>query len=260
MITKILTLTKNKKDNKIGKEYVFTGKEAVLYLCQGIIVLGIISALFYQSILAFFVLLPLLYFYMREKQKDLCGRRKKELSKQFRELIMAVASNLQAGYCVENAFCEAYPDMIMLYGREGLIVKELHRMIQKLHNNEALEDILQDFAVRSDVEDIREFAEVFRIVRRSGGDIRNIITNTANIIGEKIQVRQDMEIVISDKKFEQRIMSILPFLMILYISLTSKGYFDSLYHNLCGVLIMTGCLIAYYASNRLAKHILTVAI
>lgn len=46
---------------------------------------------------------------------------------------------------------------------------------------------------------------------------------------------------IAGKKLEQLVMSMVPGVMILYM-LISSGFLDVLYHNLPGVLVMTGCL------------------
>ena len=61
--------------------------------------------------------------------------------------------------------------------------------------------------------DIRDFAEIFQIAKRGGGDLRGIITNTADIIGDKQEIRREIEMVVSEKRFEQQIMRFIPFLL-----------------------------------------------
>ena len=82
---------------------------------------------------------------------------------------------------------------------------------------------------------------------------------TANLIGERIAGQQEVQVIISGKILEQRIMNMMPFLLICYIELGNKGFFDALYHNLSGIIIMTGCLVVYLAafiwSKRLCKKI-----
>ena len=61
------------------------------------------------------------------------------------------------------------------------------------------------------------------------------------------------------KMMEQTIMKIVPFAIVLYIGFSNKGYFDSLYGNLNGVMIMSGCLaiyvFAYFLGDRIPGKI-----
>lgn len=249
----------NKKEMINYKTYSFSLSELVRFLFEGCGILGLVSFLFYDSFLPFLIfILPFLYFYLDKKQKILCKKRKQTLNYQFREAVLAVSSHLQAGFSVENAFSEAYRDINMLYGRDSLMARELAWLLYKLDNNEQLEQGLAELAKRSDSEDIREFAEVFSIAKRGGGDIRSIIARTAAIIGDKMEVAREIETIMSEKRLEQKLMQCMPFFLIGYLSLTSKGFFDSLYHNLFGGLLMTGCLAAYVFACCVAEKILTV--
>ena len=52
------------------------------------------------------------------------------------------------------------------------------------------------------------------------------------------------------------IMELMPFGILFYVNMGNPGYFDSLYHNLTGIAIRTGCLAVYLASFFLGKYIL----
>lgn len=247
------------KEKTDYKSYCFSAAQLIRFVLEGCAVLWIVSFLFYDSILPFFLfLLPFLYVYLTKKQKELCKQRKEMMNVQFREAILAVSSHLQAGFSVENAFHEAYRDIRVLYGRDSLMAGELEQLLRRLDNNEQLEQLLSELAARSGLEDISEFAEVFAIARRGGGDIRGVIAKTAKMIGDKIEVRREIETMMSEKKLEQRIMKGMPLFMIGYLSITSKGYFDSLYHKTFGVLLMTGCILVYLFACFLIERILSV--
>lgn len=55
-------------------------------------------------------------------------------------------------------------------------------------------------------------------------------------------------------------MNVMPFAVLAYVDASNKGYFDSLYHNLTGVVIMTVCLIVYLAAYFLSGWILDKAL
>lgn len=265
---KIIASQKNKV--KIGRGrhppmmdysvYYFTGKETVFYMTLEAMFTGIMAYLFYDSVFAFFLLIPFAVLSLKNKKEQLCQKRKQQLEMEFRDVILSVSSNLQAGYSIENAFQEAYKELILLYGRGSLMAYELSLLLRKLANNEQLEDALLNLAKRSGVQDIRDFADIFQIAKRGGGNMRAVIANTAEIIGDKQAVRLEIDTVMSEKKLEQTIMRYIPFLIIFYISITSKGYFESLYHNVTGWLIMTAALAVYGLACKLSDRILNIEV
>lgn len=183
--------------------------------------------------------------FMRWKRKVFKKKRQWELTLGFKEVVETVAGNLQAGNSVENAFRHAYGDLRPLYGEEADIIKELMAIGRGLDSNLVLESLLLDLGKRSEVSDIMDFADIFSAAKRTGGNLREIISDTAQTISEKIDMKRELRILISEKQFEQKIMSVIPFFILTYIGLTSPGYFDALYGNISGIGIMTGCLIAY---------------
>ncbi len=225
---------------------------------KGMAVLALIAYVFYRSSVAFFLMLPLLLLYIVVERRRMAEKRKKDLMLQFRELMHAIIAGLQAGYSIENAFLHAYDDMRLLYGRNAQISRELQLINRELKNNVNLEDVLDDWAKRSHVQDITDFAEVFRIAKRSGGDLPGILHNAADLIGERIEVEREITTLIASKKMEQSIMNLVPFGIILYIDASSPGFFDPLYHNAFGIALMTVLLAVYAAAYLLARKILKI--
>ena len=240
--------------------YPFSGKEWLLYTAEGILLMGVISYFFYQSVWACLLLAPALPFFLKWKKKELAKKRRQELSIQFKDAVLSVSANQKAGYSVENAFREAYQDMAMLYGRESYICKELHYIAKGLENNMVLEKLLYGLGVRSHVPDILQFADVFLIAKRTGGNMTEILSETADSIEQKSVVDKEIQVILSSKKMEQKIMNVIPFFIIFYISITSRGFFDVLYHNLIGIVIMTFCLILYLAAFMISQKIVAIEV
>lgn len=241
-------------------EYHFNTKEKVLYFLEGIALIAMIGYFFYQSWTACLCLCPLLVLFLREKKKELIKKRGQELSVQFKDLLLTVSTNLKAGYSVENAFKGSYRDLQMLYGAERPICQEVKHIINGLENNVVLEKLLYSLGQRSHEPDIMQFADVFMIAKRSGGNMTDILVKTAGVIEQKIETDKEIQLMISAKKMEQKIMNMVPFLIIFYVGTTSRGFFDVLYHNLIGVIIMTVCLIFYGAAYLLSKRIVEIEV
>lgn len=225
-----------------------------VFFCIGIT--GILAFFFYRSILAMFPLAAVGYYVFRGIGRDKAEKAREELSMQFRECILAVATSLQAGYSVENAFLECRQDMALMYGEDALICRELNIIKRGLNINISLEELMMDLSARSGCDDIAQFAQIFALARRNGGNMAEIIKSSANQIGKRIELRQEVQMLLGGKKMELTIMKIMPFGILFYINMGNPGYFDSLYHNLTGIAIMTGCLLAYMGANLLGEYVM----
>lgn len=241
-------------------EYHFSLKEGALAVLEGMFVVAMIGYFFYRSWLACLFLLPVFVLFMRERKRELAKKRRQELSLQFKDLVLALLTNVKAGYSIENALRESYRDIELLYGADSPICLEVRHMVRGLENNVILEKLLFDLGVRSRLPDIMQFADVFLIAKRSGGNLTEILEKTAGVIEQKTETDKEIQLMVSAKKMEQKIMNMVPFLIIFYIGTTSRGFFDVLYHNLVGVAVMTACLLFYGAAYLLSRRIVEIEV
>lgn len=255
-----------KKQKSLGRnQYGFSSKntevcELLKDMVVGLAILLCISYFFYHSFIPVILLSPLLIVYRKLCEIERERLRRQKLSLQFKDGILAVSAALKAGYSIENAFHEAYKDLCHLYKPEDEILQEFLYINRQLANNMVLESLLLDFAKRSRVEEIKDFAEVFSIAKRSGGNLNKIIEHTALLIGEKIQVKRDIQTILAARKFEQKVMNVVPLFILFYIDVTSPGFFKPMYGNPGGICIMTICLIVYFAAFLLSGKIVAIKI
>ena len=126
--------------------------------------------------------------------------------------------------------------------------------------NRPVEQLLMEFGARSGLEDVDHFAQVFAAARRSGGELVGIIHYTAGIIRDKVQVQEEIHTITASKVFEQKIMNSIPFLIVLYIDLTSPGFFRVMYETYMGRVVMTVCLAVYLGALILSKKVLEIEV
>lgn len=241
-------------------EYHFSPREGMLAFLEGGFLVGMIGYFFYRSWIACLFLFPVFVLFIRERKRQLAKKRRQELSLQFKDLVLALAANVKAGYSIENAMRESCRDVELLYGADSPICLEVRHILRGLENNMVLERLLYDLGVRSRLTDIMQFADVFLIAKRSGGNLTEILEKTAGVIGQKIETDKEIQLMIGAKKMEQKIMNLVPFLIIFYIGTTSRGFFDVLYHNLVGAAVMTVCLLFYGAAYLLSKRIVEIEV
>ena len=191
---------------------------------------------FYHSIWAMIPLSAVGIYVFLQMRNDKAEKEREELTVEFRECILAVATSLQAGYSVENAFLDCKQDMILMFGEDMPISRELLIVRRGLAINIPLEELLSNLAYRSRCDDIAQFAQIFALAKRNGGNMAEIIRSSANQIGKRIELKQEVQMRVSGKKMELTIMQLMPFAILFYVNVGSPGYFDSLYHNLTGII------------------------
>ncbi len=235
-------------------------KKRILFLLEGVGVLFVISWVFYSSFAAVILLSPLtvpIYLRSTERQEE---KRKRELVSGFKECMNSLLTALKAGYSCENAFRAAKEEMKIFFGSRSEIVKELEKIAGGLDSNVSLEELLWRFAEESGSDEIRDFAEIFVIARKSGGNMPEILQRTISQIQNRMDVEREIGVLVSSKRLEQTIMDVVPFGIIAYIGLTSRGFFDVLYHNPAGILVMTACLSAYLFAFALSEKIVAIKV
>ena len=141
-----------------------------------------------------------------------------------------------------------------------MITEEFLYICGQLRLHKPVEALLLELSERSGIEDIRNFTEVFSIAKRSGGELCSIIDHTVTVIREKLSVMEEINNLTAARRFEQRIMNFMPFGIILYVELSSSGFFDVMYQTLLGRCIMTVCLAAYIGACVLSERIMDIRV
>lgn len=235
--------------------YHFTKKEALKYLVQSLLLCAAVDYLFYKNVWVLVFMLPVPALYLKWKKRQLIRERKKKLNYQFKDALNSLSVAVQAGYSVENAVSACARDLERLYEKNDDIMEEFHYIESQQRVSVPVEELFLDFGERSQVEDIENFAAVFYTAKRTGGDMDKVIQKVARMLGDKIDVKKEIEATLAAKKSEQMIMSLMPAGIILYLQVTSPGFLSVLYGNPFGICAMTVCLgiygLAYWMGRRI---------
>lgn len=172
----------------------------------------------------------------------------------FREWILLLSSSLSAGYSVENAMGQSYRELRMLFPEGGIMTEELRDMLAKAENNERPEALLMEFAARHPSEEVKSFTEVFCTARVSGGSLNAVIQSTAAQMAEIMDTRREIRTILASKIYEQKIMTVMPAAVILYVRIGSGEFLQRLYHEPAGILVATLCLGIYLGAYLLGKR------
>lgn len=213
-------------------------------LVCGIIFL-LIGYLFYHNWLIGLVLAAAAWFTPKLLRRHLLERRRSALSSHFKQALYSLSSSLAAGRSVENGFREAAQDLRMLYpDGDNDMIRELHIITTRLDYGQPIEEALQDFSNRAANEDIANFADVFITCKRTGGDLVEVVRKTSSVIGEKLDIQQDIAVMISQKKFESNALIGTPFIFLIFLNFAAGDFMKPMYGNPLGIIVSTLCLAA----------------
>ena len=193
------------------------------------------------------------------RRDSVIKKRKKELTHQFRDMLESLTTSLGAGKNVNDSFMSVYEDLKVQYDEDAFILKELEVIISGIHNNVAIEDILDDFGRRSGSEDIKSFADVFRVSYSKGVNVKDIIRNTHGILSDKMEIAEDIETVVTSNKTEQNIMIVMPIALVGMIKLMSPD-FAANFATSSGVISTTVGIVMFVAAYFIGKAILNIKI
>jgi tight adherence protein B len=216
--------------------YIFFRTAAVSFAAG--ITAGLISVRIYRN-------------YLREKRKN-------NLLLQFKDLMESLTSSYSAGKNTYEAFRDSVADMKNIYGDDADIVKEVETIMFGLQNNYKIESLMLDFAVRSGLEDIRSFADVFEVCNRQGGDINRVVRESRAMISEKIEVEQEIRTQLNGGKNELNILIAMPLVIVMMMSADSSMSIAS--NTPVNVIIKCVCLMIFVSAYVLGRRIINIKV
>ena len=170
-------------------------------------------------------------------------KRQKELLLQFKDLLESLTSSYSAGQNTVAAFADAEVDMTSIYGETADIVAEIKLIRSGMMNNHIIEELLTNFAQRSGLEDVESFANVFEISNRMGSDLKRVISDSREIINDKIEIEMEIETMLTSNKNDLNIMMVMP--LVIVMSMSSLGTSTIASNTPLNLVIKIGCIIMF---------------
>lgn len=221
---------------------------------QGLLLIALFAWLFYDSALAVLPLLLFLPFWLYEKRAQRREKAEEQFKKMFREWILLLSSSLSAGYSIEHAFGESFRELQLMFPKGGVMMDELRTMLMKSKNNQRPEELLTELAQRHPTQEVVSFAEVFCAARKSGGSLTAIIKSTSEKMAQVMDTKREIRTMLAAKVYEQKIMTLMPAAVLLYLRVCSAEFLNGLYHNMAGIIVMSVCLGIYFSAYLLGKR------
>ncbi len=242
-------------------EYKISLKEYVKYYACTSILGFVIGYIFFESTQAIllFCLLPILG--KKVYKNYLIEKRIEALNLQLKDFFYTISSYISTGNSMNYALDMTLIQLSDMYKTDDYIIKDLKWIVNAIEETNTNADIaLKEWAKRTTLDDLRDFAEVYSICRLTGGDMTKVINQTSQMLIEKISISKEIKLLASQKRFEGRIMIAMPFMIILFIKTFSTGYLDVMYETVTGRLFMVCGLIAILFASVWSRKITNIEV
>lgn len=223
--------------------YQLTPREKISAILMLALPAFVVGYIFYKSFVLAAAFSAVGLMFPRIRKQQLIQLRKNKLFVQFKQALSCLSSSMAVGKSIESAFQEALEDLKLLYPDPAcLIVVEFSVICRKVENGEPIEAALKNLADRSHLEDVISFTDVFLTCKRTGGNLVEVMRRTATVIGEKLEITQDISVMIAQKRFESRVLLFAPIVIVAVLAFSSPEYMQPLYSG-SGILIMSASLL-----------------
>lgn len=257
-------LRKREKILKINISFLRQGFDRrkwkyVLVPIAGVAFCLMMGLAFYGKVAAGVVFLAYLPFFCKRNFRLLKEKEKLKIQDEFIDAITAMSFSLQAGYSVENALEFAAEEAGKLHGNSPM-TKQLRKSVGKIKRNEPTSQVFTEMAESLDIEEIRDFAEIFNCAKKSGGNLVGVIRKTSEQMKEKQEINTEINTLISGKKLEQKILCAMPVLIIMYLKVGAESFIAPMYGNPLGVICMSFCAAVYIGAITWSEKITDISI
>ncbi len=256
------------------RTYYFNASQKILWSVIVILVGGIVGLIFYggmfkkdgeatfatyiANIVAFAVVgIVAARFFVPVIKKSMQKRRDNQLKRQFMDLLETLSTSLSAGGTVNDAFINAASDLRNQYTDSDMIIVELDEIISGLNNGHTIEKLLDNLGQRSGNEDIENFANVMGNCYRLGGDFKNVVRKTRDIISEKMQIDEEINTKVTSNKLQLNVMSLMPIVIVGFLKKGGSTFAENLATPI-GAAVMTVSILVFVGAYVWGTKIIDV--
>lgn len=256
------------------KVYYMSLREKLIYFLLTFVIGGLVGLIFYGGLfksdgevttattisnLVVFCLVGLIAikFFLPAIKANLKNKRDKKLRKQFMNLLENLSVSLAAGNTLNDSFVNSKTDMLNQYSERDMIIIELNEIISGMENGHTLEEMMTAFGQRAENEDIENFSNVISNCYRMGGNFKDVIRKTRDIISDKIAIEEEIETKLASNKLQHNAMCLMPIALVGMLKLSSASFAANL-SSFLGVVITTIAIAIFVASYFWGQKIIDI--
>jgi tight adherence protein B len=195
-------------------------------LGAGVAAIFLPNIVFVLLIAAVAALVP--YFWVIRSRRH----RQNLLVDQLADTLSILASSLRAGY----SFLQALDTVSKEIGEPS--ASEFQRVVAEIRLGRPVDDALTAMAERVDSDDLRWAVIAINVQRQVGGNLAEVLDIVANTVRERAYIRRQVNVLSAEGRLSVAILSVLPFGIMLYISIVNAEYIEPLFTTTPGIILL----------------------
>ena len=221
------------------------------------IVIAVIFYIYYHSLIVSIIGGAIVAFFQEKNYaKSVIKKRQNKLRLQFKEFLDIITISISggSGQSMENAIKASARELRMLFNEDADIVREIELIISDYeYAGIPMKDGFRELGERSDIDDITSFATIYATIDGKTSDFGYIVTQTRDIIKDKIEITMEIETTITSAKSETNTMLVMPLIIIIAMSAMGSGFLDALFTTPIGRVAATFGLACTFISFVLSQ-------
>jgi tight adherence protein B len=160
-------------------------------------------------------------------------RRQSRLVEQLADTLSILASSLRAGY----SFLQALDTVPKEIGEPS--ATEFQRVVAEIRLGRPIDDALTAMAERVDSDDLKWAVIAINVQRQVGGNLAEVLDIVSNTVRERAYIRRQVAVLSAEGRISVGILSCLPFVVMLYVSIVNPSYIRPLFTTTVGLVILS---------------------
>lgn len=186
-------------------------------------------------------------FYVKRQQKG----RLRQFDDQLPDMLNLVVNGLRAGYSTMQALEAVSKEL------PSPISDEFRRVVREMQIGIPMEDSLDNLLRRIPSADLDLVITAINIQREVGGNLAEILDIISYTIRERIRIKREIQVLVSQVLYSGRILAMMPIALALFLWGANPGYMGQFFAiPLCGIpmLVCGGLMIiaGYFTMTRIA--------
>ncbi len=177
----------------------------------------------------------------------------------FFDFMICLEPLLRAAGTFPSAFKEAVLDYMRFHG-EDEFSKYIRSAVNEFKINRPTTKVLLDLAQKIDIEDAHIFASSMAICEETGGNAIDVTQSTVDILVGKMKVQSDIQTGLSGRIFEQKVITMMPFLLLGLFSIVADAYLEPLYTSVAGRVVMAFAGAIFLLQWLIGKKIINIEV
>lgn len=168
---------------------------------------------------------------------------------------------LNAIIIMNNAFRSGRSTMqaieIVAHELKGPISQEFRKMHLEISYGLSLDVVFDRFSKRVESEEVSYITSSLSILNKTGGNIIKVFSSIEKMLFNKRKLKQEMKSLTSSANMISKILLIMPFIFVIFITILNPSYFTSLFNTTLGNFLLFMIILLYglyaFIVNKIMK-------